>query len=122
MTARTIVVVWFLVLEFSMVQACSSNQEPAAHDGGAGGTGSTEQARFQCGDASCSVGQDYCRDLSSRGGNTGTSDPNTQHTFSCVPFGTCAAHDCSCVPLGLFLCNGCSQPDGGGTLATCNKD
>ena len=129
----------FLVLRLSMVVACSSHQDPVADGGGgAGGTGGTgaaggtgdggsEGARFRCDNTHfCSVAE-YCRDLSSPGVASGTNDAgtiNTQHTFSCVPFGDCAARDCSCVPTncGYFGSGGaCNQLDGGGTLATCDQ-
>lgn len=140
MTTRRMVVGWVLASGLSMVLACSSSQKPGVdrdgggtggagggggggRDGGGGG-GGNEDARYPCGDASCSVGHDYCRDLASRGGASGTSggDPNSQHALSCVPFGDCAARDCTCVPQNYlnFRC-GCSQPDAGGTLAGCGQ-
>ena len=141
MTTRWLVVGWVLVSGLSMVMACSSSQKPGAdrdgggaggpggggagdRDGGGGGGGS-EEVRFHCdGTLFCSVALEYCRDFGSRGGASGTYDGgtiNTQHTFTCVTFGDCAARDCSCVPQGLFGCSACSQLDGGGTLAACDQ-
>jgi hypothetical protein len=122
MTMSSVTAGWFLVLGFSTALACGKQGTGAPADGGGGTGGAASDAGFACGDASCSVAQEFCRDLSSRGGNTGTGSDNTMHTLSCVPFGDCAAHDCSCVPpLFGYLCEECSQRDGGGTLAGCGK-
>ena len=130
MRTRWLVVGWVLVSGLSMVMACSSSQKPGADrdGGGAGGPdggGGSEEVRFHCdGTLFCSVAREYCRDFGSRGGASGAYDGgtiNTQHTFTCVTFGDCAARDCSCVPQGLFGCSACSQLDGGGTLAMCDQ-
>ena len=127
-----------LMLEFSMVLACSSSVTGARGDagtvadggGGSGGSGgaggATSDARFACGDASCSVAQEYCRDLTNGpGGAPGANDGGPSgpvHDVSCVPFGACAAHDCSCVPQsGGYFCGACSQQDGGGSFAICGQ-
>lgn len=132
MATAKIGVGWFLCPAFAMVLACSSAHSgggtggSAGFDAGAGTGGTTSDARYACGDASCSVAQEYCRDLGSRGGATGNGDGgdpiNSNHYFFCVPFGDCAAHDCSCVPENYanFFCF-CSQPDGGGVLASCGQ-
>jgi len=107
-----------------MALACSA-QMPGAHgDGGGGADGAAPGAWFACGDASCSVAQEYCRDLTTGpGGAPGANDSGAfgpAHIVSCVPFGACTARDCSCVPQnGGYFCGACSPQDGGGSLAIC---
>jgi hypothetical protein len=121
MTRKKLVVGWLVVLAFSMALACSSQERD---DGGGGADGAASDARFACGDASCSVAREYCRDLTAgSGGAPGANDSGASgpvQILSCVPFGACAASDCSCVPqYGGYFCGACSQEDGGGTLAIC---
>jgi hypothetical protein len=138
MTMRPITVAWLLVAGFAIALGCSS-QGTSGHDNGGGGAGGAasdagladdsggkaSDARFACGDASCSVAQEYCRDLGGLAGASGANDGAASgftHYLSCVPFDPCAARDCSCAPKGgAYYCATCSRQDGGGILAICGS-
>jgi hypothetical protein len=115
MTTRRGAVGWFLVLGFSVALACSNQGNGTPVDGGAGGAAA--DTRFACGDASCTLGQEYCIDLTNpHGGASGSNDSGAPEQIrSCRSFGACAAHDCTCIP--NCFCG--DAPDGGGTLAFC---
>ncbi len=124
MTPSRVTVGWFLVLGFfSMTLACGSQGNGALADGGGGAGGAAPDARFACGDASCSVDQEFCIDLTNNfGGASGTDDGGTSSPAqirSCRSFGACAARNCSCIPQLVGFCPSCSDETDGGTLAFC---
>jgi len=95
----------------------------AAIDAAANDAGSTA-AQSNCGDASCTIGETYCRVLSAPGGQTGSNGPSWITNYDCPALNSgCTAHDCSCVTVhqGFYDCSSCSQLDSGAIVASCSK-
>jgi hypothetical protein len=86
--------------------ACSSSNGADAVPG----------ARFSCGNATCVIGESYCRHSSGGAGGAGgngASNP-VPATDECVPFAGCAPHTCACTS-----CTTCTETAAGAVTATC---
>jgi hypothetical protein len=74
---------------------------------------------FPCGDATCAIGETYCRQISGgRDFDGGLIAPY----YSCVaPIPSCTPLDCSCVPQnqGAYFCPACQQTPDGAVTASC---
>lgn len=69
---------------------------------------------FSCGNGTCMTGESYCKYVTGGAGGSGGNGGPAPTTYTCVPFGDCAAHDCSCV----HACS-CSGTSAEGVLDTC---